>query len=413
MECYAGASGRKADREAPELMSSPLTRVLIRIFALGFYRAHAALLLFFFVTLIVYGLFINVLNQTHLPPDEVVMHNLKVVLTIISSPAIATVVLILWLFLTAKSWNYVLSQLQNTSNRFLWYIGTAFPVWRQFRSWFVVQCMILLPVAGYGLFSLAAGVVFGHYIIPVAMLLYVLLLASVSAWVYVRYSNRPVRDQGRPFLTRIVKNWSKPFFSLFLYHAFNKLKVALVITKLLSAGIMLGGIYLLADVNDALRTTAIVILGVVTAHVVLIYYFCRFENLYLSFSWNFPYGRMRMYFNYALIYLSLMLPESIWLLAKPDLKILVVLWPLGIGTAILFHSLLYTIALDMKRFIYWVFGLFNLFFFMILLDLLWILIPGSLLASVVLFYRSYYRKESVHPQSYSEMTCNHRSQEVP
>jgi hypothetical protein len=375
-------------------MFSSLTTVLIKIFVKGFYRVHSGIFLFFFVTVLMYFFFIEVLNQTHLPPDQIVLYNLMLVLTLISSPVMVALVFIVWLGFTVKSWNYITGQMIMPSNQFLFYSSTSLSKVNQFKSWFIAQLTISLPIIAYGLFSFVIGIIFDYYIIPVVILSYVLLLSAVSALIYVRHANKPINLNSKSILSRIVGNWSKPFFSLFLYHVFDKLKVTLIVTKLLSYGIIIGSFYLLADVNDNLRVAGIVILGIVTAHAILIYQSYRFEESYLSFSRNFPYSRAKIYSNWTVTFLLLTLPENIWILSTFDPEISFALVIFNLGTGMLFRNLLYIVTLDMRKFIYWVFFIFNLFFMIILLKLFWLLVPLNIIISIIIFDRTYYRPKN-------------------
>lgn len=375
-------------------MFSSLTTVLIKIFVKGFYRVHSGIFLFFFVTVLMYFFFIEVLNQTHLPPDQIVLYNLMLVLTLISSPVMVALVFIVWLGFTVRSWNYITGQMIMPSNQFLFYSSTSLSKVNQFKSWFIAQLTISLPIIAYGLFSFVIGIIFDYYIIPVVILSYVLLLSAVSALIYVRHANKPINLNSKSILSRIVGNWSKPFFSLFLYHVFDKLKVTLIVTKLLSYGIIIGSFYLLADVNDNLRVAGIVILGIVTAHAILIYQSYRFEESYLSFSRNFPYSRAKIYSNWTVTFLLLTLPENIWILSTFDPEISFALVIFNLGTGMLFRNLLYIVTLDMRKFIYWVFFIFNLFFMIILLKLFWLLVPLNIIISIIIFDRTYYRPKN-------------------
>jgi hypothetical protein len=375
-------------------MVSPLTNVLIKIFVKGFYRVHSGLLLFFFVTIITCGFFVEVLNQNHLPPSEVIKLNLLIVLTLISSPVVLTLVFVGWLIFTIKSLDYVTAQFMVSSNLFLSYSSTSSDKITQFKSWFIVQILISLPIIGYGLFSLLVGIIYGYYVAPVIILLFVLLLAFVSALVYVRCVNNPININQKSIFSKISKGWAKPFFSLFLYHAFDRLKMTLIVTKLFSYGIIVGGYYLLANVNDEQRVVSIIMLGVVMAHAILIYQSYRFEIFYLSFSRNFPFSENKIYLNWALMYLLLTLPESIWLLTRLDIGISIVLVLFNLGTGILIRSLLYFLGLDMKKYLYWIFYLFNLLFVAILLKLIWLLVLLTVVASFIIFNRNYYTQRS-------------------
>src|SRR5690606_21267979 len=131
--------------------------VLIKIFVRGFYRVHSGVFLFFFVTVLMYFFFIEVLNQTHLPPDQIVLYNLILVLTFISSPGMVALVFVVWFGLTVKSWNYVMGQMLIPSNQFLFYSSTSINKVNQFKSWFLTQLTISLPMVGYGIFSFIIG----------------------------------------------------------------------------------------------------------------------------------------------------------------------------------------------------------------------------------------------------------------
>jgi hypothetical protein len=312
----------------------------------------------------------------------------------LSSPVMVTLVFIVWLGFTVKSWNYITGQMLIPSNQFLFYSSTSFNKVDQFKSWFIAQLTISLPLICYGLFSLVIGIIFDYFIIPVIILLYILLLSAVSALVYVRHANRPININGKSVLSLIVGNWSKPFFSLFLYHVFDKLKITLIVSKLLSYGIIVGSFYLLTDVNDNLGVAAITVLGIITAHAILIYQSYRFEESYLSFSRNFPYSRAKIYSNWTVTFLLLTLPENIWILSTFDPEISFALVIFNLGTGMLFRNLLYIVTLDMRRFIYWVFFIFNLFFMIILLKLFWLVVPLNIIISIIMFDRTYYRPKN-------------------
>ncbi|TRX62744.1 hypothetical protein FNH22_01215 [Fulvivirga sp. M361] len=371
-------------------MRSPLTVVLVRIFAFGFYRVHSGMLLFSLVTLVVYCLFINVLNQTHFTPEEVVLLNLSVVMAFIESPVVAGLIFLIWLGFTFKSWSYVLGQVKMTEHRFLQYSGTAYSKFNQFKSWMMVQWVISLPLVGYGLFTIVVGTILGNYLLPVIIMLYVLFLVIVSAAIYVKYSNEPVRVKRKSNLSKLVSHWTKPFFSLFLYHCVEKMKVAFMITKVLSWGTIIASAYLLNDVKDDLRTASIAVLGVVTIHTILLYQSYRFERLYLSFSMNFPYRKRKVYLDWGIMYLLMTLPECAWFFITFDMVTGVTLLFFNLGTGMLLRSVLYSIGVDIRKFLYVVFYLFNALFIIILFDLLWVIIPLNLVLSILLFSRNYY-----------------------
>jgi len=373
-------------------MVSPLTRVLTKIFVKGFYRVHAGLLLFFFVTLLTYGFFINVLNETHLTPADRILNNLILVLTLLSSPLMVIVVFVAWFFYTVKSWDYVLGQMTIPANEFLYYSSTAMPRRGQAGSWFVVQLLISVPMIVYALFSIVVGAVYHYYLVPVIIVLYIVLLSGVSAGLYAYVINRRIRSQKGSWLSGLVRGWDKPFFSLFLYAVMDKLKVAFVVTKLLSALAIIGGFHILTDVREDTRAAGMVTLGMVMAHALLLYQSYRFEHTALRFSLNFPYRKIQVYVSWGLTYALLTLPEILWLFTRFEAGLAWGLLLFHVSAGLLVRSILYRTALDMKKFIYAVFYFFILSFAAIVLKLLWPLVIVTLATSWIVFQKYYYKQ---------------------
>ena len=373
-------------------MVSPLTRVLTKIFVKGFYRVHAGLLLFFFVTLFTYGFFINVLNETHLTPADRILYNLILVLTLLSSPLMVVAVFVAWFFYTVKSWDYVLGQMTTPANEFLYYSSTAMPRRGQAGSWFVVQMLISVPMIVYALFSIVVGAVYHYYLVPVIIVLYIVLLSGVSAAWYVHVINRPIRSHKGSRLSGLMRGWDKPFFSLFLYAVMDKLKVPFVVTKLLSALAIIGGFHILTDVREDTRAAGMVTLGIAMAHALMLYQSYRFEHVALRFSLNFPYSKIRVYAGWGLTYALLTLPEILWLFTRFEAGLALGLLLFHVSAGLLLRSMLYRTALDIKKFIYAVFYFFILSFAAIVLKLLWPLVMITLTTSWIIF-RKYYHKQ--------------------
>ncbi|MEQ9442631.1 MAG: hypothetical protein RIG62_26560 [Cyclobacteriaceae bacterium] len=378
-------------------MLSPLTIVLIKTLGRGFYRAHSGLLLSLFVTFVIYCLFINVLNETHIPADQRIYYNLIFVLAFVSSPLVSLLVFALWLVYTIKCWSHILEALSAPEHLFLFYSSTSLRKFSQLRSWGMLQLYISLPIVGYGLFSVVIGLVFHHNILPLFILIYLCLLTLLSAIIYGWAVNRRMDQHGQSWLLRLMRAWRKPFFSLFLYHIIDQLKLSCIITKVVSLIIILGGRYLFAEQHQDMRLAGFLVLGVSVAHSVLIYEYHRFEHLYMRFARNLPYGRLRLFFYSIGLYSLLLLPEIIWLLATHHLATAMVLGGFMLSFTLLFHSLLYAMALHIRKYLRVVFSLFILTFLMIMYHLLWLLTPVCFLAAVVLFYRNYYQPADTAP----------------
>ena len=374
-------------------MAAPLTKALVKIFGKGFYRAHAGALLFLFITVINYCFFIKTAGS--LPTDALTYFQLIITITLITSPAIMLLFFALLMIYTVKSWQFAAGLLLMDEHQFLFYSSTSLNKVKQFKSWFFVQLLINIPAIIYALFALVIGILHQHYTIPLIILLYILFLTILSAAVYVFMINR-FRDGKRfSFIIRLSGNGNKPFFSLFLYHLSDKGKLAYLITKLLSISIAATGLfYLFEDVRQDARAAGIVMLTVIMTHVVLIYKAHYFEETFLGFVRNMPYKRYRIFLNFSITFLVLLVPEIIWLYTRVSFFTATGLLLFGTGIALFFRSLLFLSGLKMNKFLFRTFLLFLVMVWLILYGLIWWLTPVVLLLAFTFFYNNYYRLQA-------------------
>jgi hypothetical protein len=328
-------------------------------------------------------------------PEQLTFYHFIIALTFISSPVITLAIFIIWLLYTVKSWLYVIGNLSDPKNQFLFYSVTSVNKATQFRSWFCVELVIFAPVIGYWLFASVFGLVFHFYVLPGVILLYILILTCTSSFLYVLFINRIADGNKQSFLIRLTHNWNKPFSSLFIYQIFDQMKLVYVFIKALSWLMVISVIKFFSDVSQDLRVTGMIMLGIVTAHAFLIYQEHRFTETYLSLSRNLPLNRFKLFINFALVFFVMILPEGIWLLTNFNLLESIGVLLLGLGHALLFRSILYWIGLKMKSYIYWVFGLFILLFYIIMYGLLWLLLPLNLLIAFIIFYYTYHRQNEI------------------
>jgi hypothetical protein len=365
-------------------MTQPLTKILIKIFANGFYRVHAGL--FLFIGLVMVG---------SIPPERLWMYEKTLMMAFISGPIMMMLVFALWLIYTIKAMQYVSSQIFAVNQQFLFYSSNSLSREKQFKSWFWMQFVILLPLTSYGLIAVVVGLISRYYIASIVILLYLLLLTVLSAGLYAKLVNRLMDGSNQSFLLKISSKWRKPFFSLFIYHVFDKMKVAYIITKILSWLIITGVFNLFADVTHDIRVAGIAILAIITAHTNLVYQNHVFESQYFTLSRNLPYSYSARFINFAKTYLILLLPEAIWLFTRFNPFIAFELMLLGLSIAMFFHCLLYAIDLNMDKYLQWVLASFIVLFWIIMYRLIWVLIPLNLAVAYLIFYRKYYFRNSV------------------
>ncbi|WP_295797936.1 hypothetical protein [Mucilaginibacter sp.] len=375
-------------------MPKPLSNILVKVFARGFYKVNSGLLIFMFVILVSYCFFINTLGDVKLlPPGKELYYQFFILINFVNSPAMMLLFFACWLVYTIKSWQYVAGQLRVEHHQFLYYSILSAERKAQFKSWSYMQFIISLPFVFYAVLASVIGLVFHHYLTVVIIILFTLLLIAISAFIYLKQINNLVREKGQSTLLNLGQSWGKPFFSLFIYQIFDKLKLAFVLSKLLSYMVIISVMFSFAEVRTDSRVAAFAILGVVMAHAVLIYQQHRFGLVYLSITRNFPYSLTRLYIQYTLTWLLLLLPECIWLFAGFGLFTAFGLLFLLMAIVMLFHCVLYRIGLAMNTYLPWLLALFFAISLAILFGCVWLLVPVCFGISLMLFYGNYYREE--------------------
>jgi len=372
-------------------MFPALVKILLRTLVAGFYRVHAGLLLTLFAGLFINFFFTNVLNQTHLTKDQILLYNLKLVLTSVSNPVAMGLLFIIWLGYTIKSYKYVLSQLVLNQHQFLFYSSNSLPVKKQFQAWFIAQFIISLPIIALGLFAVVTGIIFNYYLIPLIIPIYLLFLISGSAFYYVRFINDLNEKKTKSYDLDWIKNWPKPFFSLFFYQIIYRSKLTYGITKITSGVVIISMYVLFSDKLSDIRIAGMSVLSVVIAHSVLIFQSNEFEMTYLRFSLNFPYSKKRIYLHFAALFSLLILPETLWFFCIYDLSICLEILLLSLSSALLFRAILYGPNQQMDKYLKVVFGLFILSSLAILFSWLWWLTAVNFAFSFFIFNQNYYR----------------------
>jgi len=365
-------------------MPKPLSNILVKLFARGFYKVNSGLLIFMFVILV-----------KLLPPGKELYYQFFILLNFVNSPVMMLLFFACWFIYTIKSWQYVAGQLRIVHHQFLYYSVLSVGRKTQFKSWFYMQFIISLPFVFYALLASVIGLVFHHYLMVAIILLFTVLLIALSAFIYLKQISRLIREKRQSTLLNLGQSWGKPFFSLFIYQIFDKLKLAFVLSKLLSYTVIVSVMFSFADARGDIRVAAFAVLGVVMAHAILIYQQHRFGLVYLLITRNFPYSLSRLFLQYVLTYLLLLLPECIWLFTAFNVFSAFGLLFLLMSIVMLFHCVLYRIGLAMNTYLPWLLGLFFAISLAILFGWVWALVPVCFGISLMLFYRNYYREELI------------------
>jgi hypothetical protein len=374
-------------------MRYPLTKVLLKMVVVGFYRVHTGLILTLFLFFFINFFYTSVLNQTHLTKDQIILNALKLALTSVSDPVGMLLLFVIWLLYTLKSSKYVASQLKLPHYQFLFYSSNALPRSKQLQTWFIVQLVISIPIITLGLFAVTIGVVFDHYLIPFLIPFYLLTLIFSNALYFTHLVNNLVNEDQKSAVPQFIRNWPKPFFSLFLYEIIDSRKLTYGVTKLIS-GLIISLIYVLfLDLQPDIRIPELLILSVILTHMVLIYQANEFDLTYLRFARNFPYSPSRLYCQFIQFFLLLLLPEFVWVFLVYDPITSPTILLLGLSTALLFRTLLYRLAAGMSNYLRLIFCLFLVLSLAILFGGLWVLIVANLISSFCLLY--FHRSKSL------------------
>lgn len=365
-------------------MRTPLTRILAKIFVNGFYRVHAGMFLVIF--LVMFGV---------VPASKLLMYHKTLMLAFLNGPDMMALVFSGWLIYTLKSWHYVFGKLKQGHQQFLFYSSNSFSKYAQFKSWFCIQLIILMPLMVYGGLTMALGIA-RHNFLSVFLIAFVLVsLAAVSALLYLWLVNKLTGGADQSFLLKLSNRWQKPFFSLFIFHIFDKMKLAYLVTKLSSWLIITGTFYFFADVRQDMRVAAIAVLAIITAHTRLVFEEHRFAETYLTFARNFGYSRVKLFLNFIVVYALLLLPEAVWLLSRFPVITAFELLLAGLSIILLFHCLLYQLGLNMDKYLQWILGLFVVLFWGIMFKVIWMLILLNMTVAFVIFYNNYYNTRPI------------------
>ena len=244
-----------------------------------------------------------------------------------------------------------------------------------------------MPMVGLCLYAIVVGFIFRHWLVPVLLPAYLLLLTLAGAGYYTRLLNNTVGKPDRPIGLTWARNWPKPFFSLFLYEIIAKKRLTYLLTKLASGASIALLLLAFPDSHADGRLAGMLALCCAVGHSVLVFQAGEFELFYLPFARNLPYGRGQVYSQQMLLYGVLLLPELGWLLVSNRLSTGLPAACLLLSVTLLLRTLLYWTGQRMNIFLRLVVGLLLFLLLANLFALTGLLALGSALAAGILLYR--------------------------
>ncbi|KAA8477173.1 hypothetical protein BDE36_2951 [Arcticibacter tournemirensis] len=373
------------------MILSSTSNILIKLFAKDFLKSNSGFLVFLFGSLASYLFFINTVGDVNLiTPEELTFYHFIFVMTFISSPVMTLIIAMLLIIYSVKSWSYICKSITTERNVFLLYSITSLSRQKQFKNWFLVQFVVYLPVLAYCTFALTFGVIFGHILLPFLMLIFLLLMTTFSAWIYM----------GRMALMQECKEVSEFIYPLLslgksqrylsLYYVAHRQKAALMIVKGLSLILVLFIGEAFQNVTEGSKIAAFFMLSIAISHSYLLIRQHQFLEEYFSLDRNLPQPRFQRFLWFVFEWLLLVIPEIVWLFYSFDGIVAGESLLLSIGLALLLRCILYLGKIPIKRYYQMVFILYFVFLILILYEQT---LPLAVLAGTgafVIFYKKYY-----------------------
>ncbi|MFN0049129.1 MAG: hypothetical protein ACKVOU_08415 [Cytophagales bacterium] len=272
---------------------------------------------------------------------------------IVASPA-----LILFYFAIWSIYNlFIISYFQHifSEERYLflydlWLINK----WQLTISLFVLHLNLMAPVLMYAVFVLAIAANLGFY----WQILYIAVFLALSIWYplffYFKTISKPDISLSKKSIFSLNFNINKRYFSFFFYHLLENDWLKLLVTKGLSAGVLVVLISILQTDNDDIRPLLIVVLMGFLPNFSLIASYHAFENQALVFFKNLPISTRRKWLNAVAVFAILLLPELFLLYRYAWLGLgwasPIFAYILGLALATLYYSGLYLKVAVEERF---------------------------------------------------------------
>ena len=368
-------------------MKKPLTRILLKVVANGFYQEHTGWLIALFLLVFINFFWTRVPDPSHITHEQLLQNGFRLVIMSVSEPLGVAALLGGCFGYSLKSWHYVAGRLKSADVQFLTYSSNAFGWRQQVASWSVVQGVILLPVGVLCGYAMVIGVFFHHWLVPLLLPGYLLGLTVLGAGYYTRLLNDTVVKPDKFAGLTWARHWPKPLFSLFLYEIIAQKRVTYFITKGASAASIALLLLAFSDSRTDGRFVGMMGLCCAVGHTVLVFQAGEFELFYLPLMRNLPYGRGQVYGQQMLLYGVLLLPELGWLLAANRLSTGLIAAGLLLSVTLLLRTLLYWTGQDMTAYLRIVVGLFLFLLLTNLFGLTGLLALGSALAAGALLYK--------------------------
>lgn len=296
-----------------------------------------------------------------------------------------------------KCYHFIIRQFTTTENNFLRSLIHLSK--KQLLSYlFYTHIVLLLPFLIYLFVTVVIAFINDYCFSAIFILLYSLLLVSGTA-LYCRhrmrfYSNNEYTVRLINWMSRVKKS---PFL-FYLLFVLQKQEVCLVITKICSSIVLVGVIN--ADATLNIKFISFGILTSIFIHTTLIFRIKLFEDQFMSFLRTLPLPIYNRIGSFLLVYTFVLSPEILVILfnfiKSPNTFIpILLIIPFALSTLLFFHSMLYTLNMDINNYITYSFCIYLLITFIILFGISPLMLGCVFFfISYFVFYKYYYAYES-------------------
>lgn len=334
-----------------------LFNLLLKIWAIPFYRSNAGFFLFFFF------LFFGTVS-----PGSLVTYHFSLIQSILSSNIILAGVLFLWTCYNHKCTQFIFNSITKEEGNFL-YQFQALPFKKQIVLLSLIELFLFFPILSYITIVVVIALHQNQLLQASILILFALSICSISSIYYSNLINK-TWIYKKPLLAFNFFKITKPkhFHFLLLRLSFQKKKKQLLVLKLISLIAFYIALVWNGDRYDHDSLVLFLLLIIIT-HAALAFQFVRFIELSLQFFRNLPIQPIRIFLMYYITFIVLLLPELLYLILAgyPLLgiqQILAVYFTL-VHTLLLFTTVQYSGIIDRNEFVKIIFGVsfVSIFFF--------------------------------------------------
>jgi hypothetical protein len=270
--------------------------VLNKTFVIDCYRRNAGFI--FLILMMAFGIM--------KPNDHIALFPY-----IMESPLLISLLFIIWVVYHLKTVNFIRQRLLEPEYSFLFSFNLL-PAPQRWGWLYLVHWANLMPVWGYAIFMSFYGLKFGFLWPVIVIWSFLLSLPMLGVWACQHRLNHPNPDTHlNRFTTIINHNFTKPYWSFFIFHLFRHEVILLFLTKAFTGIVIFGlcKIYPTDSYDERLLSLGAALIGV--SHITILERLYRFEHLQIPILRNLPIPILRRFGQYLVILGLVLLPETL------------------------------------------------------------------------------------------------------